>query len=42
VRSLTEKLAGKTPTRRVDLPARVIAKADLDKPDVQALLFRKV
>jgi ribose transport system substrate-binding protein len=42
VRSLTEKLAGRTPTKRVDLPARVIAKADLDKPDVQALLFRKV
>jgi ribose transport system substrate-binding protein len=42
VRSLTEKLAGRTPAKRIDLPARVIAKDDLGKPDVQALLFRKV
>jgi ribose transport system substrate-binding protein len=42
VRSLTDKLAGKTPPKRIDLPAREITKADLDKPDVQELLFRKV
>jgi ribose transport system substrate-binding protein len=38
VHSLTEKLRGGTPPPRLDLPARVIVKADLDKPDVQALL----
>jgi ribose transport system substrate-binding protein len=42
VRSLTEKLAGRTPPRRIDLPAREITKADLDKPEVKELLFRKV
>jgi ribose transport system substrate-binding protein len=39
VKSLAEKLNGKTPEHRLDLPARVITRADLDKPDVQALLF---
>jgi ribose transport system substrate-binding protein len=39
VKSLAEKLSGHAPPRRLDLPARVIVKADLDKPDVQALLF---
>ena len=38
VKSLAEKLSGKTPVKRLDLPARVIVKADLDKPDVRALL----
>ena len=38
VKSLAEKLNGKTPVKRLDLPARVIVKADLDKPDVRALL----
>lgn len=42
LRSLTDKLAGKTPPKRIDLPAREITKADLDKPDVQELLFRKI
>jgi ribose transport system substrate-binding protein len=42
VRSLTEKLAGRNPPKRIDLPAREITKADLDKPDVKELLFRKV
>ena len=39
VKSLAEKLRGRTPERRLDLPARVIVKRDLDKPEVQALLF---
>jgi len=39
VKSLAEKLSGRTPARRLDLPARVIVKSDLDKPDVKALLF---
>jgi ribose transport system substrate-binding protein len=41
VRSLSEKLAGRTPQHRMDLQARVIVKSDLDNPDVQNLLFRK-
>ncbi len=39
VRTLAEKLSGKTPPRRQDLAARVITRPDLNKPDVQALLF---
>lgn len=38
VKSLTAKLNGRTPPRRLDLPARVITKADLGKPEVQALV----
>lgn len=41
VHSLTEQLAGRTPARRVNIPARVIRKADMDNPDVQALLKPK-
>jgi ribose transport system substrate-binding protein len=39
VKSLAEHLGGKSPERRLDLPARVIVKSDLDKPDVKSLLF---
>jgi ribose transport system substrate-binding protein len=39
VRSLADKLNGRTPARRLELPARVIVKADLDKPEVRELLF---
>jgi ribose transport system substrate-binding protein len=39
VKSLVEKLNGRTPARRLDLAARRIVKADLDKPEVKALLF---
>jgi ribose transport system substrate-binding protein len=42
VKSLADKLAGSTPARRMDLPARQVRKADLDKPDVMALLKPKV
>ena len=38
VKSLAEKLSGRTPAKRLDLPARLIVKADLEKPDVKALL----
>ncbi len=38
VKSLAEKLAGKTPAKRQDLPAREIRKADLSKPEIRALL----
>jgi len=38
VRSLAVKLVGGSPAQRMDLPARAIVKADLDKPEVRALL----
>jgi ribose transport system substrate-binding protein len=38
VRAVTDKLAGKTPNKQIDLTAVVITKADLDKPEVKALL----
>jgi len=38
VKSLDDKLNGRTPPKRLELPARVILKADLVKPDVRALL----
>ncbi len=42
VKSLVDKLHGRTPARRLDLPARVITKADLDKPEIQALVKPQV
>ena len=39
VKSLALKLRGQTPARRLDLPARLIVKSDLEKPEVRALLF---
>ncbi|MBK5290849.1 MAG: substrate-binding domain-containing protein [Acidobacteriia bacterium] len=39
VRSLAEKLAGRQPPKRMDLVARMILKADLDKPEIKKLLF---
>ena len=42
VKTLVDKLNGVTPPKRVDLPARVVHKADLDKPDVHELLYPDV
>lgn len=39
VRTLAEKLAGKTPEKRIDLNAVVVTRADLDKPEIHQLLF---
>jgi ribose transport system substrate-binding protein len=39
VKTLADKLAGKTPPKREDLSARVITKADLEKPEIHALLY---
>ncbi|MCU1259950.1 MAG: hypothetical protein JWO80_2835 [Bryobacterales bacterium] len=39
VRTLSDKLDGKTPPNRVDLSAAVVTSADLDKPAIHALLF---
>ena len=36
---LVDKLNGITPPKRIDLPARVVHKADLDNPDVHQLLY---
>ncbi|MCX6623934.1 MAG: substrate-binding domain-containing protein [Acidobacteria bacterium] len=41
VRTLVDKLNGRTPPKRMDLNARVIDKSDLDKPDVIKLLSLK-
>jgi ribose transport system substrate-binding protein len=39
VKTQVDHLHGVNPPKRIDLSARVIAKADLEKPDVKALLF---
>ncbi len=41
VHSLYQKLNGQTPPKHQDLPARVILKADLDKPEIQNLVQPK-
>jgi ribose transport system substrate-binding protein len=38
VRSLAEKLAGGEPARRLDLPARMVTRENLQDPEIQALL----
>lgn len=38
VRTLVEKLNGRTPPKRIDCDARVVTAADLAKPEVQTLL----
>ncbi len=39
VKTLCDKLEGKTPAKRIDLAATVVTGADLDKPEIHALLF---
>ncbi len=39
VKTQVDHLHGVNPPKRIDLSARVIVKADLEKPDVKALLF---
>ena len=39
VKALAENFKGIHPSKRVDMPVREIVKADLEKPDVQKLLF---
>ena len=41
VRALDQKLNGQTPPKRQDLPARVILKADLNRPEIQSLVQPK-
>ncbi len=42
VKTIVDKLNGQTPPKRIDLSAHVITKADLDKAEVQRLLFPNV
>ena len=42
VTTLVDKLNGTTPPKRIDLPARVVTKADLDKPEIHELLYPDV
>ena len=42
VKSLVDKLQGRTPPHRLDLPARLVTRADLGKPEVESLLHPKV
>ena len=42
VKTLVDKLNGASPPKRMDLPARVVHKAELDQPDVHALLYPDV
>jgi ribose transport system substrate-binding protein len=39
VKTLVDKLAGHPPPKEMDLNAVVVTKADLDRPDIKALLF---
>ncbi len=39
VKTLTDKLNGVNPPKQIDLHARLIVKADLEKPEIQKLLF---
>jgi ribose transport system substrate-binding protein len=38
VKTLVDKLNGATPPKQIDLPARVVRKEDLDKPEIKQLL----
>lgn len=42
VRSLTEKLAGRTPEKRMDLPVRLVTKAMMGQPEIQELISPKM
>jgi len=42
VKTLVDKLNGITPPKQIDLPARVVTKADLDKPEIHDLLYPNV
>lgn len=42
VRTLVDKLAGKTPPKRMDLSAAIVHKEDLDRPETRKLLFPDV
>lgn len=39
VKTLVDRLGGETPPRKIDMPARVVRKQDLELPEVHQLLF---
>jgi hypothetical protein len=39
---MVDKLNGTTPQKQIDLPARVVTKPDLDKPEIHELLYPEV
>lgn len=42
VKTLVDKLNGQTPPKKIDLPARVVRRDDLDKPEIHDLLYPDV
>jgi ribose transport system substrate-binding protein len=40
VKTLVDKLRGETPPKKIDMPARVVHKTDLDTPEIHQLLYR--
>jgi ribose transport system substrate-binding protein len=42
VETLVQKLNGQTPPKKIDLPATLVRRQDLDKPDIHALLYPDV
>jgi ribose transport system substrate-binding protein len=38
VRSLAEKLGGRTPAKRFNLPVQIVQRSDLEKPEIRSLL----
>ena len=38
VKTVVQKLRGETPPKKIDLPARLVTAADLEKPEIQQLL----
>jgi ribose transport system substrate-binding protein len=42
VKTLVDKLNGTSPPKQIDLPARVVARPDLDKPEIHELLYPDV
>jgi len=42
VETLVQKLNGQTPPKKIDLPATLVRRQDLEKPDIHALLYPDV
>jgi ribose transport system substrate-binding protein len=42
VETLVQKLNGQSPPKKIDLPARLVRREDLDKPEIHALLYPDV
>jgi hypothetical protein len=39
VKTIVDKIQGRTPPKRIDLAAIVVARPDLEKPEVRSVLF---